>query len=347
VALGALVALSGGEVWAAANASPARQAPPPAFSAGETVDWLQAHGVGDAERLLSLARPEYVPASEGTVRAQLSTLAEPLVESVLVAQKWHDTLTPNVPLQFGLNTADGYDGGVLPLLRWLRLSTLVVQNPRPDGVLLTRLDAESLPDDRTLDLLGVRYLIANAGTPGRPELQTVDFGDLRLFVRSEPVPRSLLVFGATTIGDDDAALQHMAQPTFDSNQEVVLAAPPAEGVVSSPGATGSVRVELQEAQRWRAHVALSQPGYLLQREAWYPGWRAYVDGHEAPVLRADVLFRAVALGPGEHDVEFVFDSASFDRGALLSGLGILVGCGLIGWPWLSRRFGRGPRRVAG
>ena len=79
---------------------------------------------------------------------------------MLVAQKWHDTLTPNVPLQYGLNTADGYDGGVLPLLRWVHLSALVVPSPRPDGVLLSRLDG--LPIDRVLDLLGVRYVIANA-----------------------------------------------------------------------------------------------------------------------------------------------------------------------------------------
>src|SRR5207302_10086021 len=158
------------------------------FTQGETVDWLRAHGVTDQERLLSLARPEYVPAAEDEVRAGLTSLPEPVVESVLVAQKWHDTLTPNVPLQYGLNTADGYDGGVLPLLRWLHLSGTLVQSPRPDGVLLTRLEA--VPSDRILDLLGVRYVIANGDVDARPDLQTVDFGDLRLFARSDPVPRS-------------------------------------------------------------------------------------------------------------------------------------------------------------
>src|SRR5207302_935889 len=98
------------EMWAAAEASPARQAPPPAFTEGETVDWLRANGVSDQQRLLSLARPEYVPASEAEVRAGLSALPPHQVDSVLVAQKWHDTLTPNVPLQYGFNTADGYDG---------------------------------------------------------------------------------------------------------------------------------------------------------------------------------------------------------------------------------------------
>jgi hypothetical protein len=329
LALSMLVAISGAELWAVADDSPARQAPPPGYNQGETVDWLRAHGVTDQERLLSLARPEYVPASENQVRAGLGALPEPIVESVLVAQKWHDTLTPNVPLQFGLNTADGYDGGVLPLSRWLRLSGLLVSSPRPDGVLLTRLEA--VPSDRLLDLIGVRYLIANPDTPGRADMQTVDFGDLRLYVRPNAVPRSLVVFAATTAADDSAALERMAKADWDSNREVVLERPVSAGFSADPLA---VQPDQVGAERWHAHVSLSQAGYLLQREAWYPGWRARVDGVETPVLRADVLFRAVALAPGEHDVEIFFDSSTFKRGVLLSLGGLVVVIVLLTWRWL-------------
>jgi hypothetical protein len=329
LALGMLVALSGAELWAVAEASPARQAPPPAFTRGETADWLHAHGVTDQERLLSLARPEYVPEIENQMRAELGPLPEPVILALLVAQKWHDTLTPNVPLQYGLNTADGYDGGVLPLSRWLRLTTLLVASPRPDGVLLTRL--ESLPSDRQLDLLGVRYVIANDGTPGRADLQMVDFGDLRLFARPNPVPRSLVVFSASTVSDDSAALAHMAQADFDSNREVVLQTPVSPGQNAEPLAVVPDQVG---AERWHARVTLTQAGFLLQREAWYPGWRARVDGVETPVVRADLLFRGVALGPGEHEVEIFFDSPSFKRGLLLTAGGLIVVILLLSWRWL-------------
>jgi hypothetical protein len=329
LALGILVALSGAELWAVADASPARQAPPPAVSQGESVDWLRAHGVTDQERLLSLARPEYVPVAENQVRAELGALPEPVIEAALVAQKWHDTLTPNVPLQFGLNTADGYDGGVLPLSRWLQLTTLLVPSPRSDGVLLTRL--ESIPSDRLLDLIGVRYLIANDETPGHGDMQMVDFGDLRLFARPNAVPRSLVVFAATSVADDPAALDRMAGPDFDSNREVVLQTPASPGVSSEPV---TVVPDQVGAERWHAHVSLPRPGYLLQREAWYPGWRARVDGAEIAVLRADVLFRAVALGPGEHDVEIFFDSPTFFRGTLLSLGGLVLVILLLTWRWL-------------
>ncbi len=331
-AVSLLVTISGAELWMAADASPARQAPPPVFTEGETVGWLRANGVSGQERLLSLARPEYVPAAEEDVRAGLSALPPHIVDLVLVAQKWHDTLTPNVPLQYGFNTADGYDGGVLPLLRWLHLSSLVVSSPRPDGVLLTRLEA--LPSDRILDLLGVRYLITNGETPGRASLQMVDFGDLQLFARTEPVPLSLVVFGATPVADESAALARMASGDFDSTREVVLET----GVPAvAPGAPAqALTPDVVSAERWHARVSLGQAGYLLQREAWYPGWRARVDGVDAPVLRADSLFRAVALSAGEHEVEIYFDSSSFKRGALLSLAGMVVIIVFLAWRLIIR-----------
>jgi hypothetical protein len=332
LALVLLLALSGGELWAAANASVARQAPPAAVTEGEMVDWFRSHGVGSQERLLSLARPEYVPASEGEVRAQLASLPAPLVDQVLVAQKWHDTLTPNVPLQYGLSTADGYDGGVLPLLRWLHLSGLVVQSPRPDGVLLTRLS--DVPSDRTLDLLGVRYVIANATAAPRPNLQMVDMGDLRLFVRPENVPRSLLVFGATPAADEQSALARMAAADFDPNREVVIEGDASP--LSAQAPADAVTPDVADAEHWHARVSLTQPGYLLQREAWYPGWHARVDGVEVPLLRADSLFRAVSLQPGDHDVDISFDSSSFKRGALLSVAGMVVIIVLLAWGLIIR-----------
>jgi hypothetical protein len=43
-----------------------------------------------------------------------------------------------------------------------------------------------------------------------------------------------------------------------------------------------------------------------------------VDGRPAPLLRADVNFRAVPLEAGTHTVEFRYRSRPFERGLLLS-----------------------------
>ena len=46
--------------------------------------------------------------------------------------------------------------------------------------------------------------------------------------------------------------------------------------------------------------------YLVLNDIHFPGWRCFVDGEETPILRANFLFRAVALAPGEHRVRFVY-----------------------------------------
>ena len=47
-------------------------------------------------------------------------------------------------------------------------------------------------------------------------------------------------------------------------------------------------------------------GYVVLNDPYHPWWFAAVDGAEAPVLRANVLFRAVAVPPGRHTVRFEF-----------------------------------------
>ena len=51
----------------------------------------------------------------------------------------------------------------------------------------------------------------------------------------------------------------------------------------------------------------------MLNDIWQPWWFATLDGAEAPVLRANVLFRAVAVPPGRHTITFTFQPL---RGAL-------------------------------
>jgi hypothetical protein len=82
------------------------------------------------------------------------------------------------------------------------------------------------------------------------------------------------------------------------------------------------------------HVKAKGNTFLVLSDTYFPGWKAFVDGKEEKILRANYNFRAVPLTAGTHRVEFVYDPLSFKLGAIITFLTI-IGCFGIGW--ISRR----------
>jgi uncharacterized membrane protein YfhO len=59
-------------------------------------------------------------------------------------------------------------------------------------------------------------------------------------------------------------------------------------------------------------------------EIYYPDWKAFVDGVEFEVLRANYCFRAVEIPKGEHILEMKFNSKAFKLGAFVSSITLLL-----------------------
>lgn len=77
---------------------------------------------------------------------------------------------------------------------------------------------------------------------------------------------------------------------------------PPEPLVTCPQTQVSITpLRITPTQRvWE--VRSDRPGLLFEAEVWYPGWRAWVDDRPVPLLRAEYLFRAVAVPAGKHRV---------------------------------------------
>lgn len=77
-----------------------------------------------------------------------------------------------------------------------------------------------------------------------------------------------------------------------------------EAAVTADGAARILRYANTEVD-----IAVEAPagGFLVLNDIWYPWWRARVDGQPTAILKANVLFRAVALAPGMHRVQFTFE----------------------------------------
>ena len=49
-----------------------------------------------------------------------------------------------------------------------------------------------------------------------------------------------------------------------------------------------------------------QSGFVVLHDVWHPWWTVDIDGVEATILPANVLFRAVQVAAGHHTLTFEF-----------------------------------------
>ncbi len=68
----------------------------------------------------------------------------------------------------------------------------------------------------------------------------------------------------------------------------------------------------------------SNGGTLYLSDAYYPGWKATVDGVEVPIEQPDQLTRTIEIDAGTHEVSFFFDNQTYAVGRSLSILGLVI-----------------------
>jgi len=66
--------------------------------------------------------------------------------------------------------------------------------------------------------------------------------------------------------------------------------------------------------------------WLFLSDVDYPGWRAWVDGSETRIHRADYIFRAVFLPKGDHSIRFRYRPISFRTGLWVSVGSLFAAC---------------------
>jgi len=161
-----LTALLVVELLLSARALPhARATAPEAYtSLRPAAAHLLAAGRGQTppDRFLSLSALAFDPGDKPELEVIYGPqLSRDAVYSLLIAAKHREVLSPNLPLAFRVPAVDGYDGGLLPLARYIALEQAFLPEEAVsiDGRLRENLRA--IPDGRWLSLLNVRYIITD------------------------------------------------------------------------------------------------------------------------------------------------------------------------------------------
>ena len=74
-------------------------------------------------------------------------------------------------------------------------------------------------------------------------------------------------------------------------------------------------------------VEMEEEGFVVLSNQYYLGWRAYVDGREERIYRANYILMTVPLAEGSHEVRFVYEPAMHQINLLVR---IIVPLALVG-----------------
>lgn len=186
----------------------------------------------------------------------------------------------------------------------------------------------------SLAVQGVRYVITPLSLEGEGLLQVQAGGtdaqnsDLRIYEVENALPRASVFTSYEVVeGMESLTVLDMGDlffPPSRVNERVILEEEPP--FVFEPGAPemGTARIVSSGADRVVIEAEAPRGGLLVLSDAYYPEWRATVDGEEREVLKANVAFRAVALEPGTHRVEFALRPASLHYGLLVGAAGLAL-----------------------
>ncbi len=262
---------------------------------------------------------------------------------------------PSMNLPYRLNNIWGID---------------VIRVKRVDDLYRAFTGASSISATHLIDLYGVKYVISVTPLQQDPRFELIyarleglegkredllKENTVKLYKNRRPVLRGWLVKDFKVM-DSEGMLLRMISDDFKPGREVLLEEEPkwvnassvhftaptppfvkgGERGITKKGLAGNVEFTSERNNRLQLVVKTTKDSVLVLNDTYYPGWKAFVDGKETKIYRADYTFRAVLLSAGKHKVEFVYDPLSFRLGAGVTLFGI-IGCIVIGLSTRRRR----------
>ena len=259
--------------------------------------------------MYDVLRPDTKNETITLLKAKLAEAAAPdrrdRVELTGIGYHW-----PNASLVHGFDHLFGHNP--------LRLASFAAATGVGDTIAVPdqRNFAPLFPSYRSTlaDLFGLRFIAT--GVPVEQIDKALKPGDLTFVARTPDAyvyenPRALpRVLLATDWRKADFAemIRSGGWPDVDPRRTVLLehAPPQFPTPIAANERDGATRIARYANTDILIDIDAPNGGIVVLNDVWHPWWRAEVDGAPAEILKANILFRAVAVGPGHHWVRFRF-----------------------------------------
>lgn len=190
--------------------------------------------------------------------------------------------------------------------------------------------------------LAVKGFIPKITVPGENSVNpfhlVVD-KDIKIYVNKDALDRAYIVHKMTVITDENHILKELKNPQFNYRDCVILEENNWEKDESSEDQLvgdityfNKLKLAKNEYTKIIEYSTNSQivetnilrDGFLVLSEAYYPGWKVFIDGVQGHIYRANYLFRAVFLKRGIHTVQFVYQPVTLFRGAVIAVISLTI-----------------------
>jgi hypothetical protein len=242
------------------------------------------------------------------------------------------SLPQHLAARVGLQLVDGVEP--VHLWRYDRFMSLaggypfpgfsVTVPPFPPDQELGQAHRDTRPNLTLLGLLNARFLATEFPMDDEDLTLLKVIGRTHVYENERALPRAFVVGQVKVVSDEEKILSEVA--LFNPKKLAILEEKP-NWTMDVPSLFQKAEVTSYVPNKIVVQADLSTPGLLVLSEIWYPGWRAYDNGQEVKVHRANYLLRGVYLEAGRHTVEFVYDPLSVKVGLWVSAgavLGLVV-----------------------
>lgn len=240
-------------------------------------------------------------------------------------------ISANLATEFSLFSPEGYDplypkryGEFIQASVDGKIHTEFTDQTRSDAVI-----AQNLGQLRVMDLLGVKYVLDRDENGSTQKIFPIDRFSLiykqdgwKIFENKKALPRILLADSYKTFVSN----KDFEKIFFDSNfnpAKTILLEEKLDGFeASKSNKLNQVKLISYLPNEINIDVNTDVNKLLFLSDTYYPGWKAYVNGRETKIYRADYAFRAVVIPQGHTIVKFMYDPLSFKFGYVISFLSV-------------------------
>lgn len=171
---------------------------------------------------------------------------------------------------------------------------------------------------QTHDIMNVKYKLDPA------TFKSGNINNVNFYVNNTYLPRARMFYDAKyfEVKDSTALKNYMAGNEFDHHKTIVVETDRKDFALpvlkDSVQPKSEVKIVNYDLNNITLEVETEENGFLFLSEVYYPAWKAYVDGKNTELFRADYCERGVYVEKGKHTVFINYESDTFKTGLSLS-----------------------------